>query len=62
MKTNPVMPTRLSEIEAAQIEVQVTDGLIQSKRVILKTHSFLTYKVHVPHLKTEVRRQDEEFD
>ena len=56
------IPTRLSELESNQIEVIVEDGLMQQKKSLLTSSHFLTFKVRIPQLKTEVRRQDEDFD
>jgi len=62
VQTKMVIPTRLSEIETAQIDVQVEDGLWQQKKSLLSTTHFLTFKIKIPLLKTDVRRQDEDFD
>lgn len=61
-QTKMVIPTRLSELETAQIDVIVEDGIMQQKKALLTTSHFLTFKVKIPLLKTEVRRQDEDFD
>lgn len=61
-QTKPLIPTRLSEIEQTQIEVNVSDGLMQTKKAIFSTNHYLTFKVKVPQLKTDLRRQDEDFD
>jgi hypothetical protein len=52
----------LSEIEQSQIEVLVSDGLISTKKSIFSTAHKLSFKVNIPHLKTDLRRLDEEFD
>ena len=56
------IPTRLSELETSQIDVIVEDGLMQQKKSLLTTQHYLSFKVRIPQLKTEVRRQDEDFD
>lgn len=61
-QTKPFIPTRLSEIEQSQIEVLVSDGLISTKKSIFSTTHSLSFKVNIPHLKTDLRRLDEEFD
>lgn len=60
--TKTLVPTRLSEIEQTQIEVIVSDGLMTTKKSLLKTVQQLSFKVNIPHLKTDLRRQDEDFD
>ena len=40
----------------------VEDGIMQQKKSLLTTQHFLTFKIKIPLLKTEVRRQDEDFD
>ena len=60
--TKSFIPTRLSEIEQTQIEVLVSDGLMQTKKSIFSTTHSLSFKVNIPHLKTDLRRQDEDFD
>ncbi len=40
----------------------VEDGLMQQKKSLLTTYHYLSFKVRIPQLKTEVRRQDEDFD
>ena len=55
--TKPLIPTRLSEIESSEIEVFVSDGVMQTKKEsIFETKHFLTFKVKIPHLKSELRR------
>ena len=55
--TKPLIPTRLSEIEASEIEVFVSDGVMSTKKeTIFDTKHFLTFKVKIPHLKSELRR------
>lgn len=61
-QTKMFIPTRLSELETNQIDVLVEDGLMQQKKSLLTTSHFLSFKVRIPQLKTEVRRQDEDFD
>lgn len=60
--TKTLVPTRLSEIEATQIDVIVSDGLMQTKKSLLKTVHTLSFLVKTPSLKTELRRKDEDFD
>jgi hypothetical protein len=57
-----LIPTRLSELETNQIDVIVEDGVMQAKKSLLSTSHFLSFKIRIPQLKTEVRRQDEDFD
>ena len=61
-QTKMLIPTRLSELETNQIDVIVEDGIMQQKKSLLTTSHFLTFKIRIPQLKTEVRRQDEDFD
>lgn len=61
-QTKMFIPTRLSELETSQIDVIVEDGLMQQKKSLLTTSHYLSFKVRIPQLKTEVRRQDEDFD
>jgi hypothetical protein len=61
--TKPLIPTRLSEIEASEIEVFVSDGVMSTKKeTIFDTKHFLTFRVKIPHLKSELRRQDKDFN
>jgi hypothetical protein len=57
-KTKAWVPTRLSEVEQTQIDVSVSDGVVDQKKSIFKTELTLSFKVKLPHLRTEVRRQD----
>jgi len=55
--TKQLIPTRLSEIEASEVEVFVSDGVMQTQKVSLfETKHFLTFKVKIPHLKSDLRR------
>lgn len=54
--TKSLVPTRLSEIEQTQIDVIVSDGLMTTKKSLLKTVHSLSFKVYIPHLKTDLRR------
>lgn len=56
------IPTRLSELETSQIDVTVDDGLMQTNKGLFTTSHYLSFKIRIPQLKTEVRRQDEDFD
>lgn len=61
-QTKMFIPTRLSELETSQIEVVVEDGLMQTSKALFTTTHYLSFKIRIPQLKTEVRRQDEDFD
>jgi hypothetical protein len=54
--TKAFIPTRLSEIEQTQIEVLVSDGLMQTKKSLFSANHSLSFKVNIPHLKTDLRR------
>lgn len=62
MSTKQLTPTRLSTIEGSIVEVNVTDGLMQQKGGFLSKKNWLSFKVRIPHIRSEVRRKDEEFD
>ena len=55
--TKNLVPTRLSEIESSEIEVIVSEGVMQTvKYTLFDTKHFLTFKVKIPHLKSDLRR------
>jgi hypothetical protein len=60
--TKVLVPTRLSELAQNNLEVQVLDGLVGQKKSLFKTEYSLSFKVKMPHLKSELRRCDDEFD
>ena len=60
-KTRALMPTRLSELNASQIEVSVNNGVVETKKSLLANKHFLTYQVKIQQLRTDVRRRDEDF-
>lgn len=60
--TKVLVPTRLSELAQNNLEVQVLDGLVGQKKSLFKTEYSLSFKVKMPHLKSDLRRSDEEFD
>lgn len=62
VQTKQLTPTRLSTIETSVVEVVVTDGLMQQKGGFLKKKNWLSFKIKIPHIRSEVRRKDEEFD
>ena len=60
--TKQLTPTRLSTIETSTVEVIVSDGLMQQKSGFLNKSSWLSFKIKIPHIRSEVRRRDEDFD
>lgn len=62
MKTRPWAPTRLSELRQRNIEVRVTDGIVEQKSHLMSTTHYLTFLVDVPTISNKIRRSDEEFD
>jgi hypothetical protein len=62
IKTRPWAPTRLSELRQRNIEVRVTDGVVEMKSSLMSTTHFLTFLVDVPTIANKIRRSDEEFD
>jgi hypothetical protein len=61
-RTRGWVPTRLSEIEQTQIEVEVSNGLVNQKKSIFKTELTLSFKISLPQIRAEVRRPDEDFE
>jgi len=49
-------------IETSVVEVNVGDGLMQQSSGFFKKKNYLSFKVKIPILTSEVRRKDEEFD
>ena len=62
VQTKQLTPTRLSTIETSVVEVDVTDGLMQQKSGFLSKKSYLSFKIKINHIRSEVRRKDEDFD
>ena len=62
VSTKQLTPTRLSTIETSVVEVEVTDGLMQQKGGFLNKKSWLSFKIKINHIRSEVRRKDEDFD
>lgn len=60
--TKQLTPTRLSLIESSLIEVEVSDGLTHQKSGFFSKTQYLSYRVRVKHIRSEVRRQDKAFD
>ena len=60
--TKQLTPTRLSTIETSMVEVVVSEGLMQSKSSFLSKTNWLSFKVKIPHIRSNVRRKDEDFD
>lgn len=52
----------MSTIETSVVDVIVTDGLMQQKGGFLGKKNWLSFKIKIPHIRSEVRRKDEEFD
>ena len=57
-----LVPTRLSELAQSNLDVQVFDGLIGQKKSLFKTEYSLSFKVKMSHLKSDLRRNDDDFD
>ena len=60
--TKQLTPTRLSRIETAVVELSVTEGLIQQSTGFLRKTNWLSFKIKIPIIQSEVRRKDEDFD
>lgn len=44
------------------MEVIVSDGLMQQKSRFLSKKNWLSFKIKIPHIRSDVRRKDEDFD
>ena len=44
------------------VEVIVSDGLMQQKSRFLSKKTWLSFKIKIPHIRSDVRRKDEDFD
>ena len=62
VSTKQLTPTRLSTIETSVVEVIVSDGLMQQKSGIFSTSNWLSFKIKIPLIRSDVRRKDEDFD
>jgi len=60
--TKQLTPTRLSTIETSTVDVVVSDGLMQQKGGFLSKTTWLSFKVKIAHIRSDVRRKDEDFD
>ncbi len=56
------MPTPLVQLNTNDIEVFVIDGLVESTKKLLKSTQNLTFKIQMPRMKWEVRRNDNDFN
>lgn len=62
VSTKQLTPTRLSTIETSVVEVIVSDGLMQQGGSFLSKSNWLSFKVKIPLIRSDVRRKDEDFD
>lgn len=62
VQTKQLTPTRLSTIETSVVDVIVSEGLMQQKGGFLTKSNWLSFKIKVPHIRSDVRRKDEDFD
>ena len=62
VQTKQLTPTRLSTIETSSVEVVVSEGLMQQKSGFLSKSNWLSFKVKIPLIRSDVRRKDEDFD
>jgi hypothetical protein len=63
IRTLQVIPTVLNQVGKGQrIEVYVYDPLVEQQKVnLIKTSQSLTFRVSTPKLKSDVRRNDNDF-
>ena len=63
VQTKQLTPTRLSSIDSSDVEVNVTDGVMEQKSGFLSgSKHWLSYKIKIPICSADVRRKDEDFD
>lgn len=62
VQTKQLVKTRLSTIEADNVEVIVDEGKMEKAKGFFASGHFLSYKVSLRILNCEVRRKDEDFD
>ena len=60
--TFALKPTRLSKVDGNAIELTVSDGMMVVNKGFMSKSSYLSFKVSIPIVPSNVRRCDEDFD
>ncbi len=60
--TQQLFPTILNQQARPRMEIKVGEGLMQQKKKMFSTTTYLTFKIEVPQFGWEVRRKDEDFN